>query len=134
MILEIKEKFASYPADVQRQLNEAYRLIIGAAEEYQLGSVIEALKWGEASFSVKGGSPVRVDWKPSSPDAIRFYFHCQTRLVETFQELYSKELEFEGKRAIVIPLNAELGKGPLPHCIKLALTYHNVKHLPLLGA
>lgn len=131
---EIQNKFAAYPAQAQRQLGNVRRLIYAIAEESDLGSIEETLKWGEASYVVKGGSPIRIDWKSKDPDVIRVYFHCQTRLVETFREIYPDEFSFEGKRAVIIPLRAHVENGPLGHCIQLALQYHSVKHLPLLGA
>jgi|TARA_B110000211_G_C13859686_1_gene455936 hypothetical protein len=131
---ELESKFASYPIEAQKQLENVRRLILTVAQDNGLGAVEETLKWGEASYLVNGGSTIRIDWKPKDPDVIKVYFHCQTTLVETFKEIYRDDFEYEGKRAIVIPLNAEVKEGPLGHCIELALKYHSVKHLPLLGA
>ena len=131
---ELESKFASYPIEAQKQLENVRRLILTVAQDNGLGAVEETLKWGEASYLVNGGSTIRIDWKPKDPDVIKVYFHCQTTLVETFKEIYRDNFEYEGKRAIVIPLNAEVKEGPLGHCIELALKYHSVKHLPLLGA
>lgn len=131
---DIKAKFEHYPSVARRQLESVRELILRVADENALGEVEETLKWGEASYLVKGGSTVRIDWKPKNPDAIKVFFHCQTRLVETFRELYPSELEYEGKRAIVIPLNASIEQGPLAHCLLMALRYHSLKHLTLLGA
>lgn len=129
---EIQAKFNSYPKVAQRQLERVRKLILTIAAESDLGEVEESLKWGEASYYVKGGSPVRIDWKPKDPDVIKVFFHCQTCLVETFKELYPNEFEYEGKRAIVLPLSTELKQVPLRHCISMALKYHSLKHLPLL--
>jgi hypothetical protein len=74
-----------------------------------------------------------MDWKANDPDFIKVYFHCQTSLIETFKEIYRDEFEYEGNRAIVIPLGAP-ESGPLGHCLLMALKYHRLKHLPLLGA
>ncbi|WP_151704355.1 DUF1801 domain-containing protein [Nitrincola alkalilacustris] len=135
---DIQEKFNSYPIAACRQLEIVRKLLLTIAAENELGEVDESLKWGEASYHVKGGSPVRIDWLPKDPDAIRVFFHCQTRLVDTFKEVYRNEFEYEGNRAIVIPLSADLEQAPLllalSHCIRLALKYHSLKHLPLLGA
>ena len=131
---EVQAKFDTYPLGAKRQLESVRHLIFTIAEDNNLGAVEETLKWGEASYRVKGGSTVRIDWKPKVPDAIMVYFHCQTSLVETFKEIYQDEFEYEGKRAIVVPLTAHVDKGPLSHCIELALKYHNLKHLPLLRA
>ena len=130
---ELEAKFATYPVAAQEQLKRIRNLILSVAEEDGLGAVEETLKWGEPSFLVKGGSTIRMDWKPKDPDFIKVYFHCQTSLVETFKEIYRDEFEYEGKRAIVIPLRAS-EIGPLKHCLQMALQYHRLKHLPLLGA
>lgn len=130
----IKAKFDNYPEGARRQLESVRRLILETAAENELGAVEETLKWGEASYLVKGGTTVRVDWKPKDPESIKVFFHCQTRLIETFKEIYRDEFEYEGKRAIVISLNTDIEQVPLDHCISLALKYHSLKHLPLLGA
>ena len=100
---EIKAKFATYPAEAKRQLDAIRRLILAVAEENDLGAVEETLKWGEASYLVKGGTTIRMDWKPKDPDAIKVYFHCQTRLIETFREIYPDEFEYEGKERSLSP-------------------------------
>jgi hypothetical protein len=131
---EIQTKFATYPVAAQQQLHYVRRLLLHVAQEAGLNPVEETLKWGEASYLVKGGSTIRIDWKPKDPDVIKIYFHCQTRLIETFKDIYRDEFEYEGKRAIVIPLHAAVKEGPLSHCFRMALKYHSLKHLPLLGA
>lgn len=109
-------------------------LILQTAQEYALGPVEESVKWGEQSFSTEGGSAVRIDWKPKSPEQCFIFFHCQTRLIETFREIYGDVFQYDGKRAIVLNLSRELPVGELKHCLSLALQYHKLKHLPLLGA
>ncbi|MBU1311435.1 MAG: DUF1801 domain-containing protein [Gammaproteobacteria bacterium] len=130
---ELEAKFATYPVDAREQLQRIRKLVFAVAAEEGLGEVEETLKWGEPSFLVKGGSTIRMDWKPKEPDVIKVYFHCQTSLIETFKEIYRHEFEYEGKRAIVMPLRAA-ETGPLKHCLQMALQYHRLKHLPLLGA
>ena len=129
----INARFADYPEQARIRLDELRQLIIRSATELGFAEVDEALKWGELSFSVKGGSPVRIDWKEKTPDQYYLFFNCKTRLVETFKELYRDSLVFEGNRAIVLPLSEPLPEKTMTHCLRLALTYHKVKHLPLLG-
>ena len=131
---EIQLKFQTYPPAARKKLMALRTLILSVAEEASLGPVEESLKWNEPSYSVKGGSPVRFDWKEKSPEQFAMYFVCTTKLVETFRELYGDVLSFEGKRAIVFQVSDEVPSKPLRHCIELALTYQKVKHLPLLGA
>ncbi len=52
------------------------------------------------------------------------FFHCQTRLVDTFREIFRDDLAFEGNRAIILDAADELPEDALRHCIAMALTYH----------
>jgi hypothetical protein len=61
------------------------------------------------------------------------YVHCQTKLVDTFKELYRDVFKFEGNRAIVFDEDDEIPVDELKHCIFLSLTYHSRKNLPMLG-
>tara|TARA_Y100001956_G_scaffold22734_1_gene22379 strand:+ start:2165 stop:2566 length:402 start_codon:yes stop_codon:yes gene_type:complete len=108
-------------------------LIFQTASEHDLGSIEESLKWGEPSYNVYGGSPIRIDWKAKTPDHYYLYFNCSTRLVDTFRELFGEQLNFQGNRAIILEVIQPLPRDAIKTCIRLALTYHKVKHLPLLG-
>ena len=130
----IQQKFASYPEHVRPQMLFLRSLIFELAESLKLGQVEETLKWDEPSYLVKTGSPVRIDWKAKDPSHYFLFFHCQTRLIDTFRELYAEQLAFQGNRAIVLALNSQLPETCIRHCIELALTYKTRKHLPLLGA
>ncbi|MFC3852900.1 DUF1801 domain-containing protein [Salinispirillum marinum] len=130
---EVQAKFDGYPQDARQQLESVRRLILALAAEHELGDVEETLKWGEASYLVKGGTSIRIDWKHQDPDSIKVFFHCQTSMIETCKELYRNEFAYEGKRAIVIPLSTNIEQVPLGHCLLLALRYHELKHMSLLG-
>ncbi len=93
----------------------------------------ETLKWGEPSYLAKKGSTIRIGWKQSSPDQYAMYFNCNTKLVETYREVYSDLFKYEGNRAIVFAVDEELPMDDLKQCITVALTYHTRKHLPMLG-
>ncbi|GAB3013006.1 DUF1801 domain-containing protein [Bowmanella dokdonensis] len=131
---EISASFEAYPQTAVRWLLWARELIYQEAAGRSLGLVQESLKWGEASYRVKGGTAIRLAWKAKRPRAIQIFFHCQTCLVDTFRELYPYEFEYQGNRAIVLPLDGPVNEQALRHCISLALQYHSLKHLPLLGA
>ena len=134
MKAEVKDKFESYPRHIKPIILQLRELVFSVAEELDLGEIDETLKWGEPSYQVKNGSPIRMDWKPKTPNQYFLFFHCQTKLVDTFRELYSEALELEGNRAIVLYANKDLPKKVIRHCIELAMTYKSIKHLPLLGA
>lgn len=126
--------FSQCPDDACSLLFSIRQTIYEVAEELSLEPVSESLKWGEVSFSVATGSPVRIDWKAGTPEICYVFFNCQTKLVETFRELYSEQLQFKGNRAILLSVRSPLPIGIIKHCLTLALTYKKVKHLPLLGA
>jgi len=150
-VTEIKDPqvsaiFEKYPQDIQQRLLHLRALIFEAAGEVEnLGEIEETTKWGEPSYVSKQGSTIRIDWKEKNPDQYCIYFHCKTKLVDTFREIYSDLFNFDGNRAIIFQINrvepeatfgSLLEKFPekeLKHCIALSLNYHRIKHLPLLG-
>ncbi len=134
MNAEILGKLDSYPGHIKPLILELRNLVFSVVEDLGLGEIDETLKWGEPSYQVKNGSPVRIDWKSKYPDKYFLFFHCQTKLVDTFRELYSESLEFEGNRAIVLYVNKDLPKQVIRNCLELAMRYKSIKHLPLLGA
>jgi len=110
------------------------QLILETASETDgIDKIEETVKWGEPSYLTKNGSTVRIDWKKSNPKQYAMYFHCKTKLVDTFKEIYSGLFNFEDNRAIVFSENDEIPVEELKHCIMLSLTYHNIKHLSMLG-
>jgi hypothetical protein len=131
---EVAKVFGKYPKPMRKMLMVLRQLVLDtAAQTDDVGPVEETLKWGEPSYVTKTGSTVRMDWKEASPRQYAMYFHCQTKLVDTFKELYRDKLRFEGNRAIVFNEDDEIPVDALKHCILLALTYHRRKHLPMLG-
>ncbi len=128
-------KFENYPNFIRKKMYSLRALVIQTAKEIESLDILEeTLKWGEPSYITKNGSTIRMDWKDSKPDQYAMYFHCQTKLIATFKELYKEEFKFEGNRAIVFSNKDKISKNELKHCISIALNYHKVKHLPLLGA
>lgn len=130
---EVQYKLNSYPDPISDRLIKLRSLIMEIAETQGLGAVEETLKWGEPSYAVKSGSPVRIDWKEKSPEQYFIFFNCNTKLVETFRQLYPNELQFQGNRAIVLAVDTPLPEDTIRHCLALALDYKRVKDLPFLG-
>ncbi len=126
--------FQNYPSDVRTKLSNLRSLIIEAASEIEnINHLEETLKWGEPSYLTKKGSTIRIDWKAKSPNQYAMYFQCTSRLVSIFKMVYKHTFQFEGNRAILFPMKETIPKNELKNCIKAALTYHKVKHLPTLG-
>lgn len=134
MSMQFKNAIANYSNFAKEGLNSCRVLVLQAADNLGITDLEETLKWGEPSFLTKHGTTIRMDWKSKNPDKLAIYFNCQSLMVDTIRELYPDEFEFEGNRAILFPLHEPLPEKALLHCFSLALSYHNVKHLPLLGA
>jgi hypothetical protein len=120
--------FNAYPKPIKAKLLALRRLIFDTAKRTEsVGDLQETLKWGQPSYltpETKSGSTIRIDRVKSSTGQYAVYFHCQTDLVETFRELYPKELRFEGNRSIVLEAADDIPEAALRHCVALALTYH----------
>lgn len=131
---KVKAVFDNYPETVQKQMLQLRELVLNTASETDgLEKLVETLKWGEPSYLTKHGSTLRMDWKTKNPKQFAMYFQCTSQLVPTFRTIYGNIFNFEDNRAIVFKLDEKIPEAPLKHCISLALTYHKLKHMPLLG-
>jgi len=130
---DIKEKFDTYPKDVNQLLMQLRTLILTVAKEDGINNIEESLKWGEPAYRAKAGSTIRFDWKSNHPRQIFIFFNCKTILIETIKEVYGDLFSYEGNRAIVLQREEDIPWTELKHCISMALRYHQIKHLPLLG-
>ncbi|MEQ9300024.1 MAG: DUF1801 domain-containing protein [Cyclobacteriaceae bacterium] len=127
--------FDQYPDHIKRIMEQLRKLVIETAESVEgIDKVVESLKWGEPSYRSNHGSTIRMDWKPKNPDYCALYFQCTTSLVSTYRVVFGEELKFEGKRAILLDVKEALPEQILKQCLTMAINYHRVKHLPLLGA
>lgn len=131
---DVSKVFEHYPEAIRQRLMQVRALLYEVAAEENLGEIEETLKWGEPSYLSRHGSTIRLGWKQSEPELYCVYFHCQTKLVETFRELYGDEMTYQGNRAIEFHIDKPLAEHPLKHCLYLALNYHKLKNKPLLGA
>jgi hypothetical protein len=124
----IARVFDTYAPAVKPKLLALRRLILDtAAATPGAGELKETLKWGQPSYlttQTKAGSTIRIDHIKSEPAQYAMFFHCQTSLVETFRELYGRELTCLGNRSIVFHADDEIPEQALRHCVALALTYH----------
>ena len=131
---DIERKLNTYPIEARQKLAELRQMILDVAAEEELGEVTEQLKWGELSYTSKHGSPIRIDWKAKYPDQVSLFVNCKTLLIETFKEVYGDKFQYVGNREIVLPLSQPFPQAELKACISMALQYHKLKKLPLLGA
>ena len=126
---QVQEKFAAYPMDMQKHLLMLRHFILDCSDV----KLEETLKWGEPSYISPQGSTIRIDYKTKSPQQYAMYFNCKTKLLDTFKEIYPDEFIYEGNRAIIFLVTETINVSALQNCINMALNYHNIKHLPLLG-
>lgn len=132
---KVDEVFKSYPKEAKQQMLHLRKLILKTASEIEgLEELEETLKWGEPSYVTKHGSTLRMDWKQKTPEQYAMYFKCTSKLVETFKVVYKDKFNFEKSRAILFKLDEKISETELKQCITMALTYHKIKQLPLLGA
>ena len=130
----VKQLIEGYPMNASEKLNGLRSLIFETACDLEMvNKLLETTKWGEPSYVTKTGSTIRMDWKERTPDKYYLYFICSTELVSNFKLIFGEELQFEGNRAIVLNLAEPIPITAIKRCIGLALTYHKVKHLPMLG-
>ena len=131
---EVELVFSRYPEGVRDKMLALRALILETAKELdEVGNIGETLKWGEPSYVTKFGSTLRMDWKAKTPNQYAMYFKCTSRLVETFRDVFKDKFNFDANRAIIFQMEDEIPRNELKKCIMAALTYHKVKHLPMLG-
>lgn len=131
---EVEVVFSNYPDLVKEKMETLRQLVLEVAEEVDEIEVLEeTLKWGEPSYLAKKGSTLRMDWKSKAPTQYALYFKCTSQLVPSFRTVFKDLFTFEKNRAIVFQLDDKLPQAELKQCIRATLTYHSVKHLPLLG-
>ena len=125
---KVKYKFEQYPTHIRPIMEKLRAMIYEVAENTEgVGEITETLKWSEPAYLTskpKSGTTLRIDWKERNPDQIGVYVNCNTTLVESYRTMFSDELEFEGNRAILLPVNQSLPERPLKICIQMALRYH----------
>jgi len=127
-------QFDGYPEHVIPVLQNLRELIMEAASELDSRHPVqETLKWNEPAFLMKGGSTIRMGWKEGNPDFVALYFSCNTKLVETFRQVFGDHLNYEGKRALLFNIRETLPEDIIKLCASTAFTYHSRKNLSFLG-
>ena len=123
---QVRAAFDALPPAPREMWFALRTLILDTAEATDgVGPLSETLKWGEPAYvtgATKSGTPVRLGWKPATPEIVKLLVHCQTDLVTRWRERYGDTLRFEGTRAILLDVAAPLPKAELRHCIAMALT------------
>jgi hypothetical protein len=119
----VKAKFLSYSKEEQIKLLELRRILFHIAHLINSNEpLIESLKWGQPSYAMKGGTPIRLD--SFGEKQVALFVHCQTHLIDHFRTIFGDELVFSGNRAIVFDVNAPLPEAAIQLCAEAAFTYH----------
>ncbi|HFC29776.1 MAG TPA: DUF1801 domain-containing protein [Oceanospirillales bacterium] len=129
--LETEQVIQQYPQATQDKLLIIRKLIIDTSHELNINDLQETLKWGEPSYTCKQGSTIRLAWKAKFPNQLGVYFNCKTTLIENIKEIYPTTFIYEGKRALILKLNAKIPLIPIKNCITFALKYHQIKQQPV---
>lgn len=135
MSAQIAETISDYPQNA-KDVFLAIRTLVAkkAVDTVGMENTQETLKWGEPSYLAEGGSTVRMKWTDKQPDQFFLYFNCNSSLVETFREIYNDEFSYDGNRAMSFSINEPLPEAALEDCLSMAMQYHKLKKLPLLGS
>ena len=126
---EMAATFAAYDGAVRAELLTLRQLILDTAEETAgVGTIEETLKWGQPSYlttETRSGSTVRIaPTSPGSDHDYALFFICNTDLIERFRDLFGEALTYDGKRALLFSVGAELPEEVVRECVAMALTYH----------
>ncbi|MGO4831008.1 DUF1801 domain-containing protein [Rhizobiaceae sp. 2RAB30] len=125
--------FARYPAPVRAQLLDIREMIFVVARETEgVGTLTEAVKWGEPAYLTeesRSGTTIRLGVSRLAPQNAAIFFNCKTTLVETFRTHFGEVFDFEANRALILPSSAQLPEEPLVLCLRAALTYHRQKRV-----
>ncbi|XOV91492.1 MAG: DUF1801 domain-containing protein [Bacteroidota bacterium] len=130
---KVEQLFDNYPKAISKRLKILRQYIIDTAEAEEVDQLKEVVKWGEPSYLARQGSTIRLGSVRNNPNQYAMYFICTTSLVTTFRMIYGEDLQFDGNRAILFNIDDQIPLNPLKHCIALALKYHKIKDLPMLG-
>ena len=103
-------------------------LVLDVADEVSAGPLTEALKWGQPSWLTEAtGAGTTLRMGAVGDDRLALYVHCQTDLLGRYRTQFPEVFEFEGNRAVLVPLDGDWPELPLRAVIGQALTYKRDK-------
>ncbi|WP_439122383.1 DUF1801 domain-containing protein [Marivita sp.] len=118
----ISAVFEAYPDQARNVLYDLREMVFGIASSIpEAGPVMETLKWGQPSYAVTTGTPVRLGVSKAGEPAV--FVHCQTRVISDARALFDQGLCFEGNRAISFPSGCPIPETAVRHVLYTALSY-----------
>ena len=127
---DVAAVYDGFPEDARAALLKIRGQIFEVAEASAVGPLSETLKWGTPAYlttASKAGTTLRLGWSASRPEVCALYVHCQTTLVEGYRRDFPEAFDYDGTRAVNIPLSAPYPQDALHQIIARALTYHRAK-------
>jgi hypothetical protein len=125
---DVRTAFEAFGPDVRGRLMDIRALIFDrAGDDPAIGAITETLKWGEPAYLTEqsgSGSTIRLGCPRGRSDSVALYFNCRTTLVGDFRMAFGDMFEFEGSRAVFLPIAGPLPREPLVQMLGLAMTYH----------
>lgn len=88
----------------------------------QVGPVAESLKWGQPSYAVARGTPLRIAVPKAGGCGL--YVHCQTTLIADYAALVAGADRIEGNRGVLFGSPDDIVETRLRLIVRSALTYH----------
>ena len=125
---EVAAAFAAFPQDARRRLADTREMIFdAAAADDRVGALTETLKWGEPAYLTEesgSGSTIRLGLLRSEPECVAIFFNCRTTIVEDIRQRFGGLFQYQGRRAVLLPLAVALPKPEIERILAIALTYH----------
>ncbi|MEJ6397569.1 DUF1801 domain-containing protein [Yoonia sp. 208BN28-4] len=119
----IAAAYAAMPENSRAMALRLRDLIYETAREMpQIGELSETLKWGQPSYTVKGGTPLRIAVPKTGGCGL--YAHCQTTVIADYAAVHGTDEQIEGNRAVIFAQADDIVQDRLRHLIRNALTYH----------
>ena len=116
----VASAFDAFPPDIRAMALRLRALIHEVAAE---SPVTETLKWGQPSYHVPSGSPLRIGQPKTGGCAL--YAHCATTIISTYAATFPDLDRIEGNRAVHFHSMEDIVPDRLRLLIRHALTYHH---------
>lgn len=126
-------RIASWSDPAQQALWACRTLFHEIADENNLGTLDETLKWGQPSWRPsrpRTGSTLRISWSEGAPDELALFVDCKTDLAERMRETYPDLPRNDGSRALAISLRKPLPEQALAHLAEMTFSYHLKRSAP----
>lgn len=121
---------ADWPAPAANALWQCRAMFHDSARRCDVGTLDEALKWGQPSWRPRRnrtGSTLRMGWNPAQPSHISLFVDCKTDLAARLQELYPQLTGNDGRRQIILDLDHPLPEQAIAHLADMTFTYHKAR-------